>query len=371
MFGPGHRTIKVRIYATLGLSIAISVILLTACQSAIKANLGKAIATPSQVQAQTSIQTQTVPSATIALTPAATLIPVTSAASPTQTPPSPTSLPPTEAPPSPTSVPPTAEVPSPSAILSAVSPTPVASIPMMSSSGRRVLVNANLYPALDKSKLRPGDIFKGQSVRAGSPETPLSRQAFMRGVSEVNSIPSNDALAGGFNKSLVFSSYQDLQTYIADAQFPTDVNYVEYNFERNMTPSAEYDDPVGSVTNFASIAHDHGKMVMFGPTLAELRQLVKRGQLTGVLKSVDIVAYQAQNRIQGIGEAGLLAELQQYHALVQASGKAFAAQLWVNSNGCDLMTKVFNETSNVVDVIAIGTHDDGAGANCVLIGLRR
>ena len=47
-----------------------------------------------------------------------------------------------------------------------------------------------------------------------------------------------------------------------------------------------------------------------------------------------------------------------------------AVQLWTTTNGCDTMVSVFNSSLNTLDVLAIGTHDDGPGANCVLTAIR-
>ncbi|HLZ08234.1 MAG TPA: hypothetical protein VKT80_06595, partial [Chloroflexota bacterium] len=243
--------------------------------------------------------------------------------------------------------------------------------PTNPSSGTRVSINANLFPFLDQSKLRPGDIFKGQAVRYGTPEVPLNRATFLRGVNELNTISSSDTQRLGLSKEIVFSSIQDLQTYIDDPQLPGDVDYVEYDFEGVMTPSSEYGDPVGSAEQFADLAHSHGKMVTFAPIAGEFGQLQANGGLDTILSMVDVVVFQGQKPLLNLGTSGFTSAVQGIHSVTAGTRARLAVQLWTTINGCDTMVSVFNALQSNVDVVAIGTHDDGPGADCVLSALNR
>jgi hypothetical protein len=237
--------------------------------------------------------------------------------------------------------------------------------------GPVVSINANLYQYVDHAKLRPGDIFKGQAVRFGTPEMPLSRNAFLKGVAELSTISPEDVKHYGLSEELVFSSIQDLQTYINDPQFPSNVDIVSYDFEGVMTPKTEYGDPVGSASEFAAIAHHYGKRVTFDPTAPPFLKLENSGQLNTILKNVDVAMFQGQKQLPSMGERTFISELQRFHEMVHADGRQIEIQLWVNDNGCQTMLQVFNESLSSIDIVAIGTHDDGAGAACVLAGLHR
>ncbi|HLZ09109.1 MAG TPA: hypothetical protein VKT80_11010, partial [Chloroflexota bacterium] len=230
----------------------------------------------------------------------------------------------------------TQPVPTPSSLPAAI---PLTSTPL--ASGRRISVNANLFPFLDQSKLRPGDIFKGQAIRNGSAESPLRRAAFLKGVSELNTISSSDTQRLGLSKEIVFSSIQDLQAYIGDPQLPGDVDYVEYDFEGVMTPSSEFQDPVSSATQFAAIVHGNGKKVTFAPTEVVLGKLQSNGGLQTILSKVDIVVFQGQKPLPNLGTSGFTSAVQGFHSATTATGARFAVQLWTTTNGCDTMVSVF------------------------------
>jgi hypothetical protein len=234
----------------------------------------------------------------------------------------------------------------------------------------RVMINANLYGSLDLTKLRPGDVFKEQAVRAGAAETALPRSTFLNAVGQLARIPTRDVQRYGLVKEIVFSSVQDLQTYLADPAFPPDVAGVEYDFEGGMTPQVEYSNPVGSAGQFAKIAHAHGKVVTFTPIASLLNTLIRNGGMAQIGPQVAVVGYQGQKQYLTLGESAFLSRVQSDSAAIRRDGSRFATQLGFGWEDCPTTVRLFSESAAWLDLAAIGTHSDGTYAACVLAGLR-
>lgn len=244
---------------------------------------------------------------------------------------------------------------------------------MVASITQSVVINARLYGALDQTKLRRGDVFKSPSVRGvGAAETPLPRTEFLTAVDRLATVPTGDVQRYGLVKEIVFSSFQDLQTYLADPAFPADVTAVEYDFEGGMTPQIEYSDPVGSAQQFAQIAHasPYHKVVTFTPISSMLSHLIRNGGLAQIGPWVDAVGYQAQKQYPSLGESAFLTTVQNNGAAIHGDGSRFRMQLGFGYEDCPTTVRLFSESAAWLDYDAIGTPGDDIYAACVLAGLR-
>jgi hypothetical protein len=246
-------------------------------------------------------------------------------------------------------------------------PTPTATPP--SQVGARVNINANLYPFVDATLLRPGDIMKAQAIRS-NPAVPVADSVFVTNcLDRLNAITAAQAQQSGLAGQCDFSAWEDAQTYVHDARLPAWVRWFEFDFEPNMTPANEFASPVTAVSTFSGIVHAAGMKVIWTPTRNVLLTAIGDGDLALILPMVDAVEEQYQNAYTT--ESQFVSDVTADAAYVHAHGAAlYDMQLWTPTQDCATMVLAFRDVAAIVDIEQIGTHSDGTTVACVIADIR-
>jgi hypothetical protein len=236
-------------------------------------------------------------------------------------------------------------------------------------SGPRVNINANLFPSVNPTLLRPGDVMKGQSIRS-TPAVPVLDSVFVSNcLGRLNAITTAQAQQYGLQGQCDFSAWEDAQKYAHDSRLPSWVQWFEFDFEGSMTPTNEFNNPVSAVTTFSSVVHAAGKKVIWTPTRSVFLKTLGDGDLAKILPLVDAVEDQYQNAYTT--QAKLVSDITSDAGYVHGHGTAlFDVQLWAPTESCSTQVAAFNAIATMVDIEQIGTHTDGSEVACVLAGIR-
>jgi len=164
-------------------------------------------------------------------------------------------------------------------------------------------IRATHYSAM-KTLLRPGDVVYMTCVRGVAPRDRNARKAnagrrrpaprfveakFQAALRVLNAIHDPK-----IDKALVFSSIEDLRNNLS--RLPKDLKWVSYNTEPHITPTDELSNIQKSVKRFASIAHEAGLTVGWGPTTRMIASDEKR--YLALAACVDLLGLQHQKVLQ-------------------------------------------------------------------------
>ena len=134
--------------------------------------------------------------------------------------------------------------------------------------GPPIEVSADFYPQLAaRGLLRPGDAMLAIAVRAQVQNAPpISQQRFQLAIDALAAVSTAERTNQiGVQKTLVFSSIEDLVTFLPAIPSDLGVDWIGYDMEGGMTPDGELADPT-SVQTFAAQVAGSGRKMSWGPT---------------------------------------------------------------------------------------------------------
>jgi len=226
---------------------------------------------------------------------------------------------------------------------------------------KKVLVNAYFYDAV-QDVLLPGDIVGARVPRHG-PDIPLEPERFHAAIDLLISI------SGSVKKSIVFSSVDDIATYIEE--IPCDVTKIGYNSEGGMTPAGERETPelmAQAVNEFNQIVGgrpcneiSNRRKIVFGPLNNDWVRLDHGEYLDDVLKDIASAGIQGQGAMDEGGVPAFVELCNDLNDLFDENGGkrvGLNIQLWVGRNEVDEIVEGFRAVKNIIDAAVIFSDID-------------
>ncbi|MBN1637891.1 MAG: hypothetical protein JW866_02920 [Ignavibacteriales bacterium] len=220
-----------------------------------------------------------------------------------------------------------------------------------------VLVNASFYDKI-KELLKPDDVVGARAPRS-RPDVPLDLNKFQRALSVLNQVDEQEK---GIKKSLVFSSKEDLKTYLS--QIPSDITIISYNNESSLTPIEERETPEqmkAAVLEFSQLVHQSGRQMVFGPLNNDWLNLNNAGKLKEVLDAIDAAGVQGQGAMDQGGLNSFINFVEQMKSIfAQNKGQdvKLNVQLWLGRNSVEEIVSGFKEVEDKISIAVIFSDTD-------------
>jgi len=226
--------------------------------------------------------------------------------------------------------------------------------------------DAAFFPTT-KAHVRAGDLMRATVIR--NDKTAPMTTSSTKWVSRIGWL--NAVTTPGVHKALTFSSVDDVRALLPSV--PKDVDYIEYNMERGMTPESDYADMARSVEAISKMVRASGRKFVFGPVRNTWTALEEKGEFAAVVKNCDAVAVQMQR----VWQANPTVEALQteVRSLVKkfksANPKVLVTiQLWLGRQTVPQMIDGFRAIEPDVDIAVIGTHSNEKGVLQVMEAFR-
>jgi hypothetical protein len=225
--------------------------------------------------------------------------------------------------------------------------------------------DAQFFPAT-QAHVRAGDLMRATVIRNDRTKPMTTTDA--KWVSRIGWL--NAVTKPGVHKALTFSSVEDVRSLLPSV--PGDVNYIEYNMERGMTPESDFANMALSVETISKMVRASGRKFTFGPIHNTWNVLEKSGEFDAVVKNCDAVAVQMQRVWMASPTIDAL------QAAVRPLVKKFKAanprvqvsiQLWLGRQTVPQMIEGFRAIEPEVDIAVIGTHSNQNGVLQVMQAL--
>jgi hypothetical protein len=210
--------------------------------------------------------------------------------------------------------------------------------------------------------LIPGDSVYAIASRGATADPVFSQEKFETALEELAAVDF-----AGIHKTIVLSTYEDLQLVIADLL--EDITAIAYNTERGMTPMDELTHLDEWVPKFAELCHEHGREMTWGPTH---HMLTRNPDLFQLAAHCDGMGLQHQRPLQNDGLEAFAALTRERAELIHGINAACAVtvQVVLERTPAEEAIPALASVADCVDVLGAWTMRDRAGLRELLEGLR-